>query len=72
MFAKVKCRVGAKSRQNPMNKFALIAIFVTGRMRCSKYPDTSPGPENHEPGRRETASRRARETVHRRHSGTQS
>ena len=43
MFAKAKCRIGAKSRQNPMNKFALIAIFLLAG--CAAANTQTPGPD---------------------------
>jgi hypothetical protein len=43
MFAKAKCRVGAKSRQNPMNKFALIAIFLLAG--CAAENTQAPRPD---------------------------
>jgi hypothetical protein len=38
-----KCRIGAKSLQNPMNKFALIAIFLLAG--CAAANTQTPGPD---------------------------
>ena len=43
MFAKAKYRIGAKSRHNPMNKFALIAIFLLAG--CAAANTQTPGPD---------------------------
>lgn len=43
MFAKAKCRIGAKSRHNQMNKFALIAIFLLAG--CAAANTQTPGPD---------------------------